>query len=103
LLSIFRLNIRKLTYFPYNKQHRLREQRSKGNNLFAIQLLLLLTKLNLFSPPDGREGFQNIFLRRGFNTCLVDQSRRGKAGRSTVASTVKPAADEQKYIAHSRE
>lgn len=27
------------------------------------------------TTPDGREGFQNIFLRRGFSTYLVDQPR----------------------------
>ena len=36
------------------------------------------------TTPDGREGFQNIFLRRGFQTYLVDQPRRGNAGRSTT-------------------
>ena len=30
------------------------------------------------TTPDGREGFQNIFLRRGFSTYLVDQPRRGQ-------------------------
>ena len=35
------------------------------------------------TTPDGREGFQNIFLRKGFSTYLVDQPRRGNAGRST--------------------
>ncbi|MBO4317868.1 MAG: alpha/beta fold hydrolase [Mailhella sp.] len=39
------------------------------------------------TTPDGREGFQNIFLRRGFSTYLVDQPRRGEAGFSTVAPT----------------
>ena len=29
------------------------------------------------STPDGREGFQNIFLRRGFGVYLIDQPRRG--------------------------
>ena len=38
------------------------------------------------TTPDGREGFQNIFLRRGFSTYLVDQPRRGEAGFSTVSS-----------------
>ncbi|PVZ82627.1 alpha/beta hydrolase [Serratia sp. S1B] len=50
------------------------------------------------STPDGREGFQNIFLRRGFSTYLVDQPRRGNAGRSTVEGTVKPVADEQLWF-----
>lgn len=38
------------------------------------------------TTPDGREGFQNIFLRRGFGIYLVDQPRRGDAGLSTVAA-----------------
>ncbi len=49
------------------------------------------------TTPDGREGFQNIFLRRKFTTYLVDQPRRGKAGRSTVAASLEPIADEQMW------
>lgn len=40
------------------------------------------------STPDGREGFSTIFLRRHFGTCLIDQPRRGRAGRSTVSEQV---------------
>ena len=47
------------------------------------------------TTPDGREGFQTIFLRRGFATYLIDQPRRGNAGRSTVEATIKPTPDEQ--------
>ena len=36
------------------------------------------------TTPDGRDGFQTIFLERGYTTYLVDQPRRGRAGRSTV-------------------
>lgn len=50
------------------------------------------------STPDGREGFQNIFLRRGFSTYLVDQPRRGNAGRSMVEATVTPKPDEQLWF-----
>jgi hypothetical protein len=50
------------------------------------------------TTPDGREGFQNIFLRRGFPVYLIDQPRRGNAGRSTVATTITPAADEQQWF-----
>jgi len=49
------------------------------------------------TTADGREGFQNIFLRKGFSTYLVDQPRRGKAGRSTVSSNIEPVADEQMW------
>jgi hypothetical protein len=50
------------------------------------------------TTPDGREGFQNIFLRRNFPVYVIDQPRRGNAGRSTVAATIEPAADEQQWF-----
>lgn len=50
------------------------------------------------STPDGREGFQNIFLRKGYGVYLLDQPRRGNAGRSTLATTIKPELDEQKWF-----
>lgn len=50
------------------------------------------------TTPDGREGFQNIFLRRGFGVYLVDQPRRGNAGRSSKPNTITPVADEQTWF-----
>lgn len=50
------------------------------------------------TTPDGREGFQNIFLRRNFGVYLVDQPRRGNAGRSTVAANITPVFDEQEWF-----
>jgi|JI10StandDraft_1071094.scaffolds.fasta_scaffold218829_2 acyl dehydratase len=47
------------------------------------------------TTPDGREGFQNIFLRRGFATYLVDSPRRGGAGRSTEAALLTPTPADQ--------
>jgi hypothetical protein len=47
------------------------------------------------TTPDGREGFQTIFLRRGFGVYLIDQPRRGGAGRSTLPITITPTPDEQ--------
>ena len=38
------------------------------------------------STPDGREGFQNLFLRKGYGVYLVDQPRIGEAGLSTQAA-----------------
>ena len=46
------------------------------------------------TTPDGRDGFRNIFLRRGFGVYLVDQPRRGTAGRSMAAGTVSAEPDE---------
>jgi hypothetical protein len=47
------------------------------------------------TTPDGREGYQNIFLRRGFSTYIMDQPRRGRAGKSTVEAAITPTPDEQ--------
>lgn len=50
------------------------------------------------TTPDGREGFQNIFLRRNFSVYLINQPRRGNAGRGTVEATIKPIPDEQEWF-----
>lgn len=50
------------------------------------------------TTADGREGFQNIFLRRRFGVYLIDQPRRGDAGRSMVEATIKPTPDEQLWF-----
>jgi hypothetical protein len=50
------------------------------------------------TTPDGREGFQNIFLRRKFSVYLIDQPRRGNAVRSTSEALIKPVPDEQQWF-----
>lgn len=50
------------------------------------------------TTSDGREGFQTLFLRRGFPVYLVDQPRRGRAGNSTVATSVEPAPNDQLFF-----
>lgn len=50
------------------------------------------------TTPDGREGFQNIFLRRSFPVYLIDQPRRGRAGRSTQPVTITATPDEQLWF-----
>jgi len=50
------------------------------------------------TTPDGRKGFQNIFLRRGYPVYLVDQPRRGRAGNSTVATTIEPTPYDQLFF-----
>lgn len=45
--------------------------------------------------PDGREGFQTLFLRRRYSVYTLDQPRRGTAGRTTEGVTVDTAPDEQ--------
>jgi hypothetical protein len=50
------------------------------------------------TTPDGREGFQNIFLREKYSVYVIDQPRRGDAGRSTVAATIAATPDEQQWF-----
>jgi hypothetical protein len=50
------------------------------------------------TTPDGREGFQTIFLRRGFAVYLIDQPRRGRAARSTAPVGIPATPDEQMWF-----
>lgn len=50
------------------------------------------------TTPDGRDGFQNIFLRRRFPVYLMDQPGRGRAAKATKGTTVTAAADEQLWF-----
>lgn len=50
------------------------------------------------TTPDGREGFQNIFLRKDFPVYLVDQPRRGQAGQSTVAAELTATTNDQAWF-----
>jgi Alpha/beta hydrolase family len=50
------------------------------------------------TTPDGREGFQTLFLRRRFPVYVLDQPRRGDAGRSTVPGTIPATPDEQMWF-----
>ena len=50
------------------------------------------------TTPDGREGYQTIFLRRGFGVYLIDQPRRGNASRGTASASIEPTPDEQGWF-----
>ena len=52
------------------------------------------------TTPDGREGYQNIFLRRGFGVYVIDQPRRGDAGRSTLPMTINADARRAGMVQH---
>jgi pimeloyl-ACP methyl ester carboxylesterase len=50
------------------------------------------------TTPDGREGFQTLFLRRHYPVYLIDQPRRGKAGRSTEPISISAKPDDQLWF-----
>ena len=47
------------------------------------------------TTPDGRDGFQNIFLEKNFPVYIVDQPRRGRAGQSTEPLNFTARPDDQ--------
>lgn len=47
------------------------------------------TKRTWESTLDGRDGFQNIFLRKGYSVYLIDQPRMGEAGLALKADSGK--------------
>jgi len=50
------------------------------------------------TTPDGRDGFQNIFLKKGYATYLIDQPRRGLSGKSTQPASIAATPDEQLWF-----
>ncbi|WP_194396296.1 alpha/beta hydrolase [Microbacterium atlanticum] len=50
------------------------------------------------TTPDGREGYQNIWLRRGHPVFVIDQPRRGRASVSGPGTRIPAALDEDFYF-----
>ena len=46
---------------------------------------------------DGREGFRNIFLRRGFSVYLTDLPRTGRAGQGCAPTSYTPQPNHDPY------
>ena len=44
------------------------------------------------TTPDGRAGFNELFLRKHYPVYLVDQPRRGQAGHQTTSSGMRNSA-----------
>ena len=65
---------------------------------------LFLHMVSASFPKHGRplltdaKGFRIYFFVKGFSTYLVDQPRRGNAGRSTEAVTLEPVFDEEEWF-----
>ena len=47
------------------------------------------------TTPDGRDGYQTIFVRRGWAVYILDQPRRGRAGNTSVGTTIIPTTFDQ--------
>lgn len=45
------------------------------------------SRMGWMTTPDGREGWSDIFLKKGHSAFLVDQPRRGEAGQAAAMTT----------------
>jgi hypothetical protein len=46
------------------------------------------------TTPDGRDGYQNIMLRREWSVYMVDQARRGRAAQTTDGTVIAPVPND---------
>lgn len=54
------------------------------------------------TTADGREGFADIFLRKGYGVYLVDQPGRGAAGQTTKPGQITATPDDQTWFTQFR-
>ncbi|MNU20741.1 Alpha/beta hydrolase family protein [compost metagenome] len=54
------------------------------------------------TTADGREGFADLFLRKGYSVYLVDQPGRGAAGQTTKPGQITATPDDQTWFTQFR-
>lgn len=54
------------------------------------------------TTADGREGFADMFLRKGYGVYLVDQPGRGDAGQTTTPAQITATPDDQTWFTQFR-
>ena len=60
------------------------------------------SRMGWMTTPDGREGWSDIFLKKGHSVFLVDQPRRGEAGQTSVSGTINAEPADQTWYTQFR-
>ena len=60
------------------------------------------SRMGWMTTPDGREGWSNLFLRKGHSIFLIDQPRRGEAGQTSYAGTISNETSDQTWYTQFR-
>lgn len=60
------------------------------------------SRMGWMTTPDGREGWSDLFLRKGHSVWLIDQPRRGEAGQTSVAGTITTEPSDQTWYTQFR-
>jgi len=60
------------------------------------------SRMGWMTTPDGREGWSDMFLKKGHSVFLVDQPRRGEAGLTSKAGTISTTPSDQTWYTQFR-
>ena len=60
------------------------------------------SRMGWMTTPDGREGWSDMFLRKGHSVFLIDQPRRGEAGQTSKAGTISTTPSDQTWYTQFR-
>lgn len=60
------------------------------------------SRMTWMTTPDGREGWSDMFLKKGHSVFLIDQPRRGEAGQTSVAGTISTEPSDQTWYTQFR-
>ena len=60
------------------------------------------SRMGWMTTPDGREGWSNIFLKKGHSVYLIDEPRRGEAGMTSVSGEISTKTLDQRWYTQFR-
>lgn len=60
------------------------------------------SRMGWMTTPDGREGWSNMFLKKGHSVFLVDEPRRGEAGMTSVSGDISTKTLDQRWYTQFR-
>lgn len=60
------------------------------------------SRMGWMTTPDGREGWSNMFLKKGHSIWLIDEPRRGEAGMTSVAGEISSKTLDQRWYTQFR-
>lgn len=60
------------------------------------------SRMGWMTTPDGREGWSDMFLKKGHSVFLIDEPRRGEAGQTSVSGTISTKPLDQRWYTQFR-
>ncbi len=60
------------------------------------------SRMGWMTTPDGREGWSDLFLRKGHSVFLIDEPHRGEAGQTSTAGTISTKTLDQRWYTQFR-